>query len=65
VAWARGATIIPVGRSGGYAGEVYPILPRPACASEANWQTLGDSQATPDQVVHAVHEIVTAYLRQG
>ena len=63
VALSRGAVVIPVGRSGGYSGELYPSLPRPAFATEENWRVLGNSEVTPDQVAKAVHEIVIACLQ--
>lgn len=63
VALSRGAVVIPVGRSGGYAGELYPTLPRPVFAPEESWRALGNSEVTPDQVAKAVHDIVIAYLQ--
>lgn len=63
VALSRGAVVIPVGRSGGYAGELYPRLPRPVFAPEERWRVLGNSEVTPDQVAKAVHEVVIAYLQ--
>jgi hypothetical protein len=63
VALSRGAVVIPVGRSGGYAGELYPTLPRPAFATEENWRALGNTEVTPDEAAKAVHEIVIAYLQ--
>jgi hypothetical protein len=63
VALSRGAVVIPVGRSGGYAGELYPTLPRPAFAPEENWRVLGHPKVTPDEVAKAVHDLVIAYLQ--
>lgn len=63
VALRRGASVITVGRSGGYAGEVYPTLGRPAFVSEAAWNALGDSTATPQRVARAVYDIVLSQLR--
>lgn len=63
VALGRGAIVIPVGRSGGYAGKLYPALPRPAFAPAASWQALGLSDITPNCVAKAVYEIVSNYLQ--
>jgi len=65
VALRRGAYVIAVGRSGGYAGEVYPTLRRPALVSEADWNVLGDSSATPDRVAQVVYDVVTSLLHHG
>jgi hypothetical protein len=65
VALQRGAIVIPVGRSGGYAGELYPTLHRPVFASEVGWQVLGISDVTPQQVAKAVYEMVTVYLQNA
>lgn len=62
VALRRGASVIAVGRSGGYAGKVYPTLGRPGFVSAADWNILGDSSATPDQVAHVVYDIVISQL---
>ena|ERR1035437_4366775 len=65
VALGRGAVIITVGRSGGYAGELYPTLHRPAFAPEQCWEVLGISDATPAEVAKAVYDIVIAYLQNA
>jgi hypothetical protein len=62
VALRNGAVVIPVGRSGGYAGELYPAVRCPAFASEEDWQVLGSSDATPERITEAVYEIVAAFL---
>ena len=61
VALKRGACVIAVGRSGGYAGEVYPTLRHPAFVPESDWNILGDSSATPNRVAHAVYEMVISH----
>jgi hypothetical protein len=65
VALRRGASVIAVGRSGGYAGEVYPTLRRPAFVSETDWDILGDPSVTPDRVAHAVYDIIISQLRKS
>ena len=40
VARGRGAAVIPVARSGGHAGEVYPRIERPPGAGAADWALL-------------------------
>jgi hypothetical protein len=61
VALHRGAVVVPIGRSGGYAGDLYPAVCCPAFAPEQSWRLLGSSGATPEQVGQAVYEIVSAY----
>jgi hypothetical protein len=63
VALSRGASVIPLGRSGGYAGEVYPTLSRPTFVSEADWNILGDPSATPNLVAHTIYDVVISQLR--
>ena len=65
VALGRGAVVIPVGRSGGYAGKLYPTLHRPAFAPEQCWKVLGNPDATPTDVATAVYDVVIAYLQNA
>ena len=65
VAAAHGAVLVPVGRSGGHAGALYPGLLRPPFVDSRTWETLGDPEAAPRIVAKAVMEIVESYVRHG
>ncbi len=65
VAAAHGAVLVPVGRSGGHAGALYPGLMRPPFVDARAWETLGDPEAVPQTVATAVAEIVDSYVRHG
>ncbi len=60
VAMARPAVVIPVGRSGGCAAELYPKMARPAFADDRTWALLDDSSASAAQVAQAVTDLVRA-----
>lgn len=62
VALARPAPVIPVGRSGGAAGELYLRMSRPPFAAKEAWQALGDIDQSQEGVAHAVTDIIRAYL---
>jgi hypothetical protein len=62
VALARSAVVIPIGRSGGASGDLYPRLARPAFAPESAWRDLANADAPPEQVARSAVAIVTAYL---
>lgn len=47
VAMANNATLVPVGRSGGCAKELYSQLNNPKFASDGDWQILGESRCRP------------------
>ena len=63
VALGRSVCIIPVGRSGGYAGELFPRIPRPVFARESAWRNLACADASPQQVGESVAAIVGAHVR--
>ena len=63
VALQNSACVIPVGRSGGYAAELYPQIPRPAFASESAWRDLARPDASADTVAEAVGCLVRGHLR--
>jgi predicted Rossmann-fold nucleotide-binding protein len=65
VAAARGAVILPVGRSGGHAGGLYPRTSRPAAVDEMTWAVLGSPAATPEAAAVAAVRAVKACLRLG
>jgi hypothetical protein len=65
VAMAQDAALLPVGRSGGCAAQLYSQLQKPNFAAINTWQTLGDAHATPDAVADAIYEIVQAFFRQS
>jgi hypothetical protein len=62
VARGRGAAVIPVGRSGGHAGEVYPRVERSPGAGSPDWELLQDLGAPLDAVISAVQRLVEASL---
>ena len=62
IAMARSVLLVPVGRCGGYAGDVYPQLHRPLFIKPEDWQVLGDSRRTAEQVADAVTEIIRLHL---
>lgn len=61
VASKRGATIIPVGRSGGHAGAIYPHTAKPTAAAQADWDALGSAQ--PAEIAAAVVSIIRATIK--
>jgi predicted Rossmann-fold nucleotide-binding protein len=63
VAAAHHASIIPVGRSGGFAAELYARTPRPQAVDEQTWEVLGSATATPEETARAVVRAVEAILR--
>lgn len=63
VALGRSVCVIPVGRSGGYAGELYPQVSCPVFASESAWRDLARPDASPEQVADAISRIVRARVR--
>jgi len=54
--------VVPVGRSGGHAGELYLRISRPSFAAEEAWQTLGSTGTSPEVLARAVADIIRAYL---
>jgi SLOG-like protein len=54
VASAHGATIIPVGRSGGYAAALYGRISCPPALDADTWAVLGSSDSTPQATARAV-----------
>jgi hypothetical protein len=62
VAFSRNAAIIPVGRSGGQAAELYARLPRPAAIDESTWSVLGAKGSTPEETALAVVRAVQSCL---
>lgn len=65
VAAAHGAVLVPVGRSGGHAGVLYPGVVRPPCVDARTWETLGSSEAAARAVAAAVVEIVDSCVQHG
>jgi len=64
VASAQGALLLPVGRSGGHAGTIYPSLTRPAHIDARAWKTLGSPEASPRAIATAVAEIISHAQRR-
>lgn len=65
VAAAHGAVLVPVARSGGHAGALYPRLSRPAFVDARAWETLGNPEVALPTVAAAVVEIVGSCVRHG
>jgi hypothetical protein len=65
VALAHGATVIPVGRSGGYAAVLYGRSRCPATIDAGTWAVLGSKQATPEETASAVLRAVQVSLEPG
>lgn len=53
VAYAHGATVIPVGRTGGVAREIFQERERPAGIEAGDWALLGDERAPHGEVAAA------------
>lgn len=60
VASNRGATIIPVGRTEGHAGAIYPHTAKPTAAAQSDWNALGS--AGPQEIAAAVASIIQATI---
>ena len=64
VASSMNATLIPVGRSGGAAAQVYQQMPRPIGIEEPIWATLGSAESSTDATARAVFRVTEAFYRQ-
>lgn len=64
VATGRDAAVIPVGRSGGAAGEMYPLLKALPEAAEEDWLLLADRNALYTDTAAAVGRIVRGLLQR-
>ncbi len=62
IALARGAVVVPVGRSGGCSTQLHSRVERPSFASQPAWQALGAPTSTPQEVAHSVLAIIEGYL---
>jgi hypothetical protein len=62
VALGNGASVIPLGRTGGFAGSLYRGMKCPDFAPEASWQILGSQEANPEQTAEAIYETVKSCL---
>jgi len=62
VASARGAIIIPVGRSGGHAAVLFSRMQRLPAIDELTWAVLGAETSTPTQTADAVLRAVRSCL---
>jgi uncharacterized protein (TIGR00725 family) len=54
VALSRSAAVLPVGRSGGHAADLYRCLLCPPTVDSETWLTLGSSASTPEEIGQAV-----------
>jgi hypothetical protein len=62
VAAGRGAPVIPLGRTGGHAGELYSRASCPAGLPRADWDLLADAAAPHGQIISAVGRLVRLAL---
>lgn len=60
VASQRGAAIIPIGRTGGHAGTIYPRTTKPTVVAQADWEALGSAE--PAVIAAAVASIIRAAI---
>ena len=58
VAAARGVPVIPLGRTGGHAGALFPRTRCPSGVERADWEALNDAAVPHDVVVAAVGRVV-------
>lgn len=63
VASKRAATIIPIGRTEGHAGSIYPHTPKPTTAAQSDWDAL--ASANPPEIAAAVASIIHATIAAG
>jgi len=62
VASGRGVPVIPLARTGGHAGELYPRVSCPLGVQAADWTVLADVGTPPREVVAAVVRVVRVSL---
>lgn len=62
VASFRQIPVIPLGQTGGHAGDMYSQLARPKWAADADWALLGDANASHGEVVLGVRRLVHAAI---
>lgn len=60
VASKQGAVIIPVGRTEGHAGAIYPHTAKPPAAAQTDWNALGSAE--PAEIAAAVTVIIQAII---
>ena len=65
IALAHGATVIPVGRSGGYATTLYDQIRHPPTIDADTWSVLGSSGSTPEETASAVLRAVQLCQEAG
>jgi hypothetical protein len=65
VATHHGATVLPVGPSGGYAAALFARMSRPEPVDAETWEVLGSSAATPAQTAQAVLQAVQRCLSEN
>lgn len=65
IAQSRGALIVPICRTGGFSGDIYPKLICPESQIEAEWKLLSDKTAGVEEIGVAVRRIVAVLLGWG
>jgi hypothetical protein len=62
VAGARDVILIPVGRSGGHAADLYESITCPACVAADDWRELGHELSEPRKVAKSLADVTTAAI---
>jgi hypothetical protein len=62
IAHAAGATVVPVGRTGGCSRNIYLDIPCPSPRLESEWQLLNDEAASIERIGVAANRIVRIQL---
>lgn len=63
IARNSGATVVPVGRTGGFSGDFYPQLACPDAQLAAEWNLLNDQTVSIDLLAAAVRRIIHLLAR--
>lgn len=65
VAQSRGAFVVPICRTGGFSGDIYPKLICPDSRIEQEWKLLSDKDSEIEEIGIAVRRIVAVLLGRG
>jgi len=63
VAQAASAAVVPIGRTGGFSGDLYDQVCCPVPEAELEWRLLGDAGASAERIGIATRRIVDALSR--
>jgi hypothetical protein len=64
VARSRNAAVVPLGRSGGHAIDLYNAMTKPDWLDDPTWTLLGARGATPDEAAAALARAALAFLNR-